>query len=107
MAGDIEASDELPTNVICARYEHLIRETRHSFPWSRIVLAGLPQTGTNHRQTIIREVNNYLESVAGEERLVEYVDNTRAKLRDRIHLSRSSVERLCFSVSSLAKKVFI
>jgi len=107
MVGDIEAADGLPSEAICARYEHLIKETRRSFPWSRIILSGLPQTGNNHRQTVLREVNSYLESVACEERLVEYVCNARAKLRDRIHLSKSSVERLCFNVSSLAKKVFM
>jgi len=107
MAGDIEASDGLPPETICARYEHVLKEARHLFPWTRIILSGLPQTGSNRRQETIREVNSYLEAVAHDERLVEYVSNARAKLRDDIHLSRTARERLCFNVSCAVKKVFM
>ena len=103
MAGDIEAADGLPPEAICARYEHLLREARQNFPWSRLILSGLPQTGSNRRQDTIRKVNNYLETVADEERLVEYVSNSKAKLRDNIHLSRPARERLCFNVTSVVK----
>ena len=106
MAGDIEASDGLPAESICARYEHMLKEARQLFPWTRVMLSGLPQTGSNHRQDTTRKVNSYLEAVARDERLVEYVSNARAKLRDHIHLSRTARERLCFNVSCAVKKVF-
>jgi len=107
MVGDIEAADGLPAESICARYEHMLKEARHLFPWTRVMLSGLPQTGSNHRQDTIRKVNSFLEAVAHDERLVEYVSNARANLRDDIHLSRTARERLCFNVSCAVKKVFM
>ena len=103
MTGDIEACDGLPAETIRARYEHLIKEARHKFPWSRLILSGLPQAGSNRRQETIRTVNSYLEAVAREERLIEFVSNARARLRDNIHLSRPAMERLCFNVSCKVK----
>jgi len=107
MAGDIEAVDRKPAETICTRYEHLLKETRRSFPWSRIVLSGLPQTGNIHRQNTIRKVNSYLEAVALDERLVEFACNANAKLRDNVHLANSSKEKLCYAVSKIVKKVFL
>ena len=107
MAGDIEAADGLPVESICARYEHMLKEALHCFPMTRIILSGLPQTGSNRRQDTIRKINNYLEAVACDERLVEYVSNERAKLRDNIHLSRGAKEKLCFGVSCVVKKHFM
>ena len=107
MAGDIEAADGLSADSICARYEHMLKEARHRFPWTRIILSGLPQAGSNYRQDAICRVNSYLEKIAHEERLIEYVSNAQAKLRDNIHLCRSSKERLCLGVSNIVKKVFM
>jgi ribA/ribD-fused uncharacterized protein len=107
MVGDIEAADGLPVDAICARYEHLLKEVRHNFPWIRIVLTGLPQAGNNVRQDILTKVNNYLEAVASEERLIEFVCNARAKLRDHIHMSNSSKIKLCLSISNTVKKLFM
>lgn len=107
MAGDIEAANGLQSETICARYEHLLKETRRSFPWSRIILCGLPQTGSNQRHDTLRKVNCYLGAVATDERLVEYVNNSNARLRDNIHLSDISKNRLCFNLANLVKKVFL
>lgn len=107
MAGDIEAANHHPAENICARYEHLLKETKRTFPWSRVVVSGLPTAGDNLRQATIRKVNNYLQGVASDDRLVEYVSNTHAKLRDDIHLSRTSKERLCMNVAQVSKKVFV
>ena len=100
MVGDIEAANGLPSETICAHYEHLLKEVCRTFPWARIVLSGLPQTGSNFRQNIIRKVNCYLEAVAQDERLVEYVCNKRAKLRDNIHLSHvNRFQSQCINVN--------
>lgn len=104
MAGDIEAADGLPAEKICARVEHLVKETRQQFPWSRVILSGLPQAGDNSRQNTLRKVNAFLETIAIDDRLVEYIDNSRARLRDNIHLSNVSKEKLCFNVSCIVKK---
>ena len=104
MAGDIEAANGLPPEMICARLDHLVKETRQQFPWSRVLLSGLPQTGNNHRQNTLREVNSHLEKISSNDRLVEYLDNSRARLRDNIHLSNLSKEKLCLNVSHIVKK---
>ena len=104
MAGDIEAADGLPAENICARLDHLVKETRQVFPWSRVILSGLPRAGNNFRQNSIHKVNNHLEKIASDDRLVEFVDNSRARLRESIHLSNVAREKMCFHVSLIAKK---
>lgn len=107
MAGDIDAANGLSAENICVQYDQLIRETRRTFPFARIILSGLPQSGCDMRQVTIRKLNYHLEAVANDERLVEFVNNTHAKLRDHIHLSRTSKEKLCMHVAHVAKKVFL
>lgn len=104
IAGDIEAANGLTAEAISARLEHLVKEAKQQFPWSRIILSGLPQAGNNYRQNTIREINHRLEVISCNDRLVEFVDNSRARLKDNIHMSNVSKDKLCFTVSRIVKK---
>lgn len=107
MAGDIEAADGLAAATICARYEHLIDGAKRAFPFSRIIISGLAQTGGHTQRETLRDVNRHLEILGNDERLLEFICNEQAKLRDHIHLSRNSVNKLSFNVSLYVKKVFL
>lgn len=106
MAGDIEAKDCVPADNIVARYQHLIAEVKHSYPLTRVLLSGLPQAGDTERRQILNAVNHQLQIVAANDRLLTFVDNHNATLRDSIHLTRSAKSKLCMSFATCVKKFF-
>lgn len=106
MAGDIEAMDGVPADNISARYQHLIEETRSVYPWSRIVLSGLPQAGNHLRQQTIKDVNHQLQILAANERLVTFISNHDAKLRDDIHMTKSAKTKFTAAIAQYVKTLF-
>lgn len=98
MADDIEAKDGVPAADIVARY-----------PLTRVVISGLPQAGNRgnqHRRNIIQELNHRLQIIAAEERLVDYISNDGARLKDSIHLTRSAKSKFSANISTFVKKLF-
>ena len=106
MGGDIECKDGVPAANTVARYEHLIDEVRHTYPLTPLIIPGLPQAGNQHRRQTIREVNHRLEVMASDERLITFIANDNAKLRDSIHMTSSAKCRLSATISNVVKKFF-
>ena len=86
MASDIEAKNAVPGVNIAAQYSQLINEVKHTFPWARILVSGIPCVGNSYRQNLIRDTNYQLEIAAANDRLVTYI-NSNAKLRNSIHIT--------------------
>ena len=106
MAGDIKAKNAVPAENIAARYSQLINEVKHTFPWARILVSGLPRVGNGFRQNFIRDTNHQLEIAAANDRLLTYIDNSNAKLRDSIHITSASKSKLSAKISTCVKKLF-
>ena len=106
MAGDIEAANGQPTEQICADLDNLVAQAKKSFPLSRILVSGLASTGNTKRQQSIKDFNMYVEEMQTDDRLVTYLNNEKARLRDNIHLSNSSKDHLCNRITAFVKRFF-
>ena len=103
MVGDIEAANGLHPETIANKLECLVQETRRIFPWSRIIIVGLAQAGHPQRRHIINCVNKMMKCLAANFRNLNYASNHQSRLRDNIHLTRSSKTALCKSIAHIIK----
>ena len=104
MAGDIEAANGLHPITINRQFECLFKEVRRVYPWTRVILVGLTMTGNQQMCTAILRLNALMQHIAIRERLVNFVINHEAKLKDTIHLTESSKMNLCRFVATVIKK---
>ena len=104
MAGDIEAADGVHPELVTWKYELLVREIMRVYPYARLILTGLATTGNSKRRHTLHKLNALMQRIASNERLIAYVNNDNAKLKDRIHLSYPSKISLSRRIAEIVKK---
>ena len=104
MAVDIEIVNGLHPDTIIKQYEALVREVRRVYPWSRVIQIGHVLAGDVKRMNATRRLNALIQHIDTNERLVTYIPNNNARLRDNIHITMPSKTRLCSSIASVIMK---
>jgi hypothetical protein len=106
MAGDIEARNGMPATAICNDMKALIQEAKRVFPLSHIITSGIAPTGSAYRRNNIQELNLFLQEMQADDRLVTYLDNKQARLRDQIHLTSGSKDHISKRIAGFVKRFF-
>ena len=104
MVGDVEVVDGMSSEQIIYQYKQIVKEIRRYFPWSRLLLVGLVAAGNPKRQQTTHRLNAFLQQLASDERMIEYVNNCQSKLRDHIHLSHAAKRSLGRLITNLVNK---
>ena len=102
IAGDVEVSEGMPSNELSNQMEDLVKEARNVFPWTKIMVSGIPGN-----KTAIHEVNKSLQAVSQKYRNIVYFSNNTAQLKpDNIHMCEKSKRELCKTVAGYMKRYF-
>ena len=95
------------SDAIILELEELIKETQRVYPWVHIILIGLSPVGSSYRRSSIHRVNAFMQHISANERMVSYASNNNAKLRDNIHLARSSKVKLANAIHTIITKPYL